>query len=359
MTSSERPRQTPRPAGPPATFANVASRRPPGSILVGIVALLIVVAIGVVGFHLIEGWTLPESAYMTIISITTVGFSEVHPLSTHGRLLASFVILFGVGTIFYTTTMLGRFIIEGEFRGTVKRRAMNKQIEQLKGHSIICGYGRTGRVVAEELKADGFSFCVIERDRSKEEMLADAGYPYVIGDATEEDVLAQAAIDRAHDVMGLLDSDADNLFLTLNVREMNPQARIITRAENETARRALQRAGAHKVIEPFKLFGNRVLQAAVRPTISEFFELVGDRGHLSLIMEEIQIGPGSLLLGKSLADARIRSEYGVIVIAFRKRDSDMVFNPKASEILGEGDRFAVIGEEQDLRRLVADCNPGS
>lgn len=332
---------------------------PQRGVIIGVFLLFAVILAGVIGFSVIEKWHFLDAFYMTIISITTVGFSEVNPLSSAGRVLTTIIILAGLGTIFYTTTMLGRVILEGEFRGTLKRRSMNRQIHQLSGHSILCGFGRTGRVVAKELHADGRPFCVVEIDREMEKFLDEAGYVHIMGDATDEHVLKEAGIDRAKSVMALLSSDADNLYLTINAKELNPAAKVVARAFDDVAERRLKRAGADNVVATFKLSGLRVLQAAVRPTVNEFIELVSDRAQLSLIMEEVTISKDSSLVGNSLEDAQVRTNYGVIIIAIKKPDGEMVFNPQASVVLGEGDIVIAMGEEGALHRLGADCSPGT
>ncbi len=305
----------------------------------------------------IEHWPFLDSLYMTLLTISTVGYGEVHPLSPTGRLFASAVIVLGLGSAFFTTTMLGQLILEAEFRGNVVRRSMRRRIDGLQNHIVVCGYGRTGSVVAALLTQERHAFCVIESQRDKEDELNESGHPYIIGDATEADVLRQAGVPRAQSVMALLPSDADNLYLTMAAKEANPKVLVVARAYDPAAEMRLKRAGADHVVATHKIAAHRVFQAAVRPTIEEFVDLVTDRQQLSLIVEETKLRSGSDLVGRSIKDAGIRTHYGVIIVTVKKGSGEMVFNPDASVVLAEGDTIVAIGEKTNLDRLAIDCQP--
>jgi voltage-gated potassium channel len=326
------------------------------SVFVGALLIVACVAIGTIGFSLIESWPLLDSFYMTIITITTVGYGEVEPLSRMGRLFTSFIILCGLGAVFFTTTMLGRFILETEFKASMERRQMKRRIENLRDHIIVCGFGRTGRMVAEGLEDDGFPFCVVDNAMVLEHDLEESGYPYMVGDATEESLLEEAGIRKAVTVMALLSSDADNLYLTFTAKELNPKIKVVARALDEKAEQRLKRGGADSVVATFKIAGHRVLQAAVRPTVSEFIDLVSDRQQLSLFLEEMRVCPNSGLIDKSLEKVGIRNRYGVIIVTIKKASGEMLFNPSASEVLSEGDILIAIGEKDGLKRLAEGCN---
>lgn len=328
---------------------------PKGGVIVGVALHLVTIMIGVFGFAILEGWSLFDSFYMTIISITTVGYGEIHALSQQGRLFTSFIILVGLGSVFFTTTMLGRLILESEFRGTIQRRSMKHRIEGLRGHNIVCGFGRTGRTVAEGLHADGFSFVVIESDKDREDELSSSGYLYLIGDATDEATLKDAGIARARSVMALLSSDADNVYLTIEAKELNPDVKVIARALDEKALTPLKLGGADTVVPTYRIAGHRVLQAAVRPTVTEFFDLASDREQLSLALEEVRIEDGSPLIGRTLESAAIRNRYGVIIVAVKQTSGKMAFNPEAGFVLARGDIVIAIGEDEALRRFGIDC----
>ncbi|UCG52161.1 MAG: potassium channel protein [Candidatus Latescibacterota bacterium] len=335
------------------------SRATRGGIATGLGWVFGCILISTVGFKLIEGWSFLDAFYMTIITISTVGYSEVNSLSPDGRLFASFVILTGLGAAFYTTTMLGRMILEGEFRGTVGRRKMRRKIDDLRGHSIVCGFGRTGGLVAELLDEDGYAFCVIENNRDKEEDLRDSGYLYLMGDATEADELREAGVERAHAVMALLPSDADNLYLTMTAKELNPNVLVVARAFDYAAEMRLKRGGADNVVSMHKIAAHRVIQGALRPAVEEFVDLVTDRQQLSLFVEEVKLFEGSGLNGLAIKDAGVRTRYGVIIVTIKKATGEMIFNPDAGEILMEGDTIVAIGEKTNLNRLLGDCQPAS
>jgi voltage-gated potassium channel len=219
----------------------------------------------------------------------------------------------------------------------------------------VCGFGRVGRIVAEELHTDGHPFVVVENDSSCQEHLEEAGYYHIMGDATDEPVLEQAGIHKARSVLALLSSDADNLYITMMAKEMNPKIQVVSRALDEMAERRIRRGGADNVVATYKIAAMRVLQAAVHPTVSEFVDLVSDRETLSLAMEEITIHSGSFLIGRSLQDAAVRANYGVIIVAIKKPSGEMIFNPVASVILAEEDILIAIGEDDGLKKLVKEC----
>jgi voltage-gated potassium channel len=328
-------------------------------VLRGVFILAAVVFAGVIGFMIIERWSFWDSLYMTVISISTVGYGEVHPLSSNGRLFASVIILAGIGSVFFATTMLGRFILEGEIRGTLTRRSMKRKTEKLKGHTVICGWGRTGKMVAEALHEEGFPFAVVERDGDAETVLQAAGYLYVIGDATEESVLRQAGAEQARTVLALLSSDADNLYLTIAAKEVNPDVKLVARALDEVAETRLRRGGADSVVSLYKIAGQRMLQAAVRPTAGEFVDLVSGRQRLSLVLEEVQIDASSGLVGRRLDEADLRNKYRVMIVAVKRASGDMIFDPDPSAVLLERDVLVAIGEKDGLKRLGSDCRHDS
>ncbi len=323
-------------------------------IAIGLTLLATIIVISTVGFSMIEDWSFLDSFYMTIITISTVGYREVSPLSADGRIFASFVIIMGLGTAFFTTTMLGRVILEGEFRGTVQRRSMRHKIDGLQNHCIVCGFGRTGRIVAELLNEDGYRFCVIENDKAAEDELKELGYLYLVGDATEAEVLRDAGCERAHAVLALLPSDADNLYLTMTSREVNSDVMIVARAFDAAAEMRLKRGGADKVVSTHKIAAHRVLQAAVHPTVEEFVDLVTDRQQLSLFVEEVKLSASSELAGLSIKDSGVRTRYGVIIVTVKKASGEVIFNPDASVVLVEGDTIVAIGEKNNLNQLLID-----
>lgn len=317
----------------------------------GLILLLVWLFVGTLGFHLIEGWGYVDSFYMTVITISTVGYGEVHPLSSMGRLFASSIIIVTLGTVFYVFTMLGQFVVEGGLMGVLTKRRVYGKMKKLKDHFIVCGYGRIGRTVVEGLMKRKVPFVIIDSDAELEEEFRRLGLLYIIGDATDENVLIEAGIERAGTIISLLKTDADNLYVTLSAKGLNPNIFVISRALDGKAEVKMLKAGADKVISPYKLAGLRILQAALKPTVLEFLELVTTREYLPLALEEIKVTASSPLAGLTLGEADVRKRYGAIVIAIKRKDEKMVFNPGPETRIEIGDTLLIIGKEEDLKLL--------
>ncbi len=331
------------------------AKSPQAGLVRGIILLLLLITLGTAGFAIIEKWKIYDAFYMTIITVSTVGYGEVHPLHPAGRLFASILILMWLGTAFYTTTRLGQWVLEGKLQDIMERRKLMKEIKEMSGHTVLCGFGRIGSIVADGLERAKVSFCVVESNRELEEALQASGYHYFIGDATEESVLGEVGIARAKILLALLPSDADNLYLTIAAKEMNPHITVIARALDDKAEVRLKRGGADKVVSPYKTAGLRVLNAAVKPTIVEFLDFVTYREHLSLGCEEVPVAEKSTLNGLSIGEAGIRNNFGVIIVAIKKPSGEMIFNPDASERIQAKDILVTIGKEPDLEKLVTAC----
>jgi voltage-gated potassium channel len=304
--------------------------------------------VGTAGFVAIERWPLLDAFYMTITTISTVGYGEIHPLSNGGRVFASLLIVGAIGTAIYTFTRLGQVVLEGELLGGIGRRRMRRQLRELKGHYVLCGFGRFAKPVAEELAHKKLPFCVIERDPGAELHLRDAGYPYLIEDATTDEALQDAGVERARAVMALLPSDADNLYVIVTARSLSPGLRVIARASDERGESKLRRGGADVVVSPYNLAGNRIVQAATSPTVLQFVEHVADRHYLEMNLGEALVSDRSKL-GGTIGSARLRSDHGVIVVAV-KRGETMLFTPGPSEELRPGDVLVIMGREEDLKK---------
>lgn len=327
----------------------------PAGLVIGVLLLLFWLVAGTLGFRLIEGWSLRDAAYMTIITLSTVGYEEVQPLSPAGRLFASFLIVAGLGTAVYTFTRLGQLVLEGELLGILGRRRMRAVLQNLHDHFIVCGYGRIGKPVAEGLARAGKPFCVVDRSAEVAQELMERNYPHVLGDPTAEEVLREAGMERARTLLALFPSDADNLYVTIAARTLNPRITVIARAADERAEMVLTRSGAARVISPNRIASARVLHAALRPAVVDFMEIVTHRAHLPLSLEEVPIREGAPLAGKTLAQAEVRRRCGVIVVAIKRRSGEMLFNPAAEEVLRAGDVLVAMGQEEDLQRLAAVC----
>ncbi|MDX1389623.1 MAG: potassium channel protein, partial [Acidobacteriota bacterium] len=310
--------------------------------------------VGTIGFCVLEGWSVTDALYMTVITVSTVGFKEVHPLSPAGKLFAIVVIIGGLGTAGYTFTMIVQLMLEGELLDILGRRRMKSSLDKLDRHLIVCGYGRIGKPVVQGLERDGQSFVVIDKDTSEDEFRR-RGHPYIIGDATDEEILRLAHVEKASVLLALLPSDPDNLFLAITAKSINPRIRVISRAQDEKAETKLKRGGADSTVSPYGIAAHRVLHAAVRPAIVEFLEIVTRDGPLQLNMEEVVVAEGSSLSGRSLAESGLRKSFGVIVVGIKKPSGEMVFNPEASEMITSGDILIAMGGEGDLERLEAAC----
>lgn len=301
--------------------------------------------LGTVGFIALEDWTLSDAFYMTVITISTVGFGEVHPLSEAGRIFVSFLIIGGLGTAIYTFTRLGQVLLEGELLGGLGRRRMRKELSGLKEHYILCGFGRAAKPVAEGLAHKNLPFCVIESDPANEPLLQDLEYLYLIDDATSDEALEDAGVRNARAVITLLPSDADNLYVT---KALSPNVRVIARALDERGEVKLRRGGANEVISPYNLASHRILQAATSPTVLQFMKHVSDRHYMEMSLVEAEVGEGSKLKGLSIADAQLRSDFGVIVVALRRDGEHMMFNPGPHEQLLAGDMLVLMGQDEKL-----------
>ncbi|TAL15643.1 potassium channel protein [bacterium] len=326
------------------------SSKPQNALIYMLCALIALVVIGATGFRLIEGWSFVDSFYMTIITLSTVGFGEPKPMSPSGRVFVIFYILLGITVGTYWLRTFSRMIIEGEIQKALGRRRTMSKIKKLSDHYIICGLGRIGRLIADEFEKRPMPFVAIERDEGAVRKLP-PDFPVILGDATEDLILREAGIERAKGLITVLQTDAENLFITLSAREMNPKLFIIARYEEERSRLKLQRAGADKVISPYIIGGTRMAMAALRPAVIDFIELATQSESLGLQMEEILVPMLSNLAGKSLVDSKIRSDLDIIIVAVKRRSGHMEFNPSAKTIIEEGDRLVAIGDRSQLNIL--------
>lgn len=311
----------------------------------------LIICCGIFGYMFIEGWHLIDAIYMVAITLTTVGFGEVHPLSTYGKIFTVFVLLGGVGAVGYILGSLAEMMIEGHIGRALGRRKLEKRIESLKNHYIICGFGRMGGFVCDELSREGIPFVVIEKDPEKGERLEEKGYLYIRADATSEEVMIKAGIKRAKGIATLLSSDADNLFITLSARDLNPSIYILSRAEEEGSEKKLLRAGADKVFYPHRIGASRIAQAIIRPSVLDFIEITTADEKEMVRMEELVVGKGSPIAGKSIKDSGIRRDFGVMVVGIRRKDGTMIIDPPPDEEIKEGDILITIGKVKNMKQL--------
>jgi voltage-gated potassium channel len=320
-----------------------------------VILILVPIALivgGTAGYYFLEEpYTLFEALYMTVTTLTTVGYGELHPLSPHGRAFTIILLLVGVLTFFYTVTELVRVVISGEVQQLFGRRRMARSLAELKQHMIICGYGRMGRHVCSEFSRAGLPFVVIDR---RAELLRDFDMPHGIaleGDATSDEVLKRAGVERARALVTVAASDADNLFITLSARLLNDKLFIVARAEGELAEQKLRRAGASRVVTPYAIGGAKVAMAVLRPAVVDFIELATRTEHLDLQIEETRIHEGSKLAGITLHASQLRQELGVIVVAIKKANGHLVANPPGDAVMEAGDTLIALGARQNLDRV--------
>lgn len=310
------------------------------------VLLVLVILMGVLGFHLIEGWPVLDCLYMTVITIFTVGFKEVRELSPTGQVFTIFIILAGAGTALYAFTRLAEAVYEGGVREFLRRRKMERTLDNLKDHYIVCGYGRMGRTVSERLEEEKLPFVVIENDPDKLKKLnEERKFLYIQGDATQEEVLLEAGIKRAKALAALLPDDADNLYLVLTVRLICPSIFVLSKALDEEGEKKILQIGANKVVSPYKLSGLKIAQGLIRPTLVDFLEMIIRRKELTLAMEEFVVPKGSRITNKNLLEADIRKTANIIVVAVKKPGQDIVFNPTPNVVLETGDTLLVLGDQ--------------
>jgi len=327
-----------------------SSRR---NLVVSICLCVVILLCGMVGYALIEGWDLLDALYMTIITVATIGYGEIRPLSPAGRVFTIFLILFGVGNVAYLISQLTRTMVEGSLRRVMGRRKLERQIKAIKDHYIICGYGRIGRVIAQEVKAKKLPLVVIEHKQEIIDQIEQDGHLYITGEATDDANLIQAGIERARGLVAVVSSDADNVYIVLTARAMNENLYIVARASEEKSVSKLERAGADKVVSPYNIGARNMAQTLLRPTVSDFIETtVHGRGDLNLAMEEILVTPQAKLKDITLKDSNIRQDLGLIVIAIKKADGDMIFNPWAHERFEIGDTLIAVGESENMNRLI-------
>ena len=311
--------------------------------------LVAIIVIGVVGYMVIEGWSFLDAIYMTITTITTVGFREVHPLSDAGRIFSILIIIGGVGGALYVLTNIMGYILEGQFGITMGRRHMKNRIAKLKNHFILCGYGRVGQAIAQAFSEEEVPFVIIANNEQHIARADKEGYLCIFGDATSDELLKEAGIERAHGLVAAVGSDTDNTFITLSARELCPDLFIEARSSGPEFEKKLRRAGADRIISPHAIGGRRMAMLALRPAVVDFIDTVTYRSGRELQLENVVVASGSSLIGQTMEQAR--SKNGITVLAIRKKSGKLLANPPGEEIIEEGNRLIVIGTKKRLAAL--------
>ncbi len=325
--------------------------------MVGILIAIAILLVGTIGYMLLEGWNCFDALYMTVITLTTVGYGETHELGRTGKAFTLILILVGAGVVFYIIGMITEFVVEGQIRQVLGRHKLGKQIEKLKSHYIICGYGRVGETVCDIFSSKSLKMVVIDKDPDRIKQLRKNGLLYVEGQATDEDSLIEAGVGRAMTLVAALGSDVDNLYVTLSARGLNPGLFIIARSGCVGSGRKLLRAGADKVVSPYRIGARRMARMILHPTTTDFLELLRNEKITKFQLEEIPVGGSSSLIGISLENLGIRQKLNLNIVAIKKAEGDILFNPSSKDIIEAGDTLIAIGADNNLSKLEGLLNP--
>jgi voltage-gated potassium channel len=315
-----------------------------------IIAVVVAISLGTVAFHLIEGWSLLDSLYVTVQTVTTVGFGDVTPKNTHGRIFAIFFMLFGVGVVLYALTSTVQSIVQSELVAAFGQRRRSRKMSKLRNHFIICGAGRVGSHLIRDLLQTRELFIVIERDPQKVAELTDQGVAVLVRDATLEESLREAGVEHARGLAACLPNDADNVYVVLTARDLNAKLHIVARAAEEQAEVKLVRAGANRVVAPTIIGGHRMATALIKPAVADFIDSI-TASQLELAFEQVEIDPTSALAGSKLRDTNIRSELDIVIVSIRRGDGQMLFNPSGETTIESGDMLIAIGHPESLIKL--------
>ncbi|MBI5085978.1 MAG: potassium channel protein [Acidobacteria bacterium] len=311
------------------------------------------VTIGTAGFALVAGYPWLDAFYMAVMTMTTVGYGEIHPLSQTARAFNSFYMLLSVSTLLLALGTMTQTIIEFQFDNLLEKRRARKMIDKLERHYIICGFGRVGRGAAAELHQAGVPLVVVDRSEERVDWAIRNGYLACLGDSTRDETLRDARIAHAAGLIAALSTDADNLFAVISAKTLNPNIRVAARAAEEEAERKMRQVGADSVFAPYSMTGTRLAQSLLKPHVHRFLDFATTGIGIDVRIEQLEVSEGSDIAGRSLADLRVRSEMKVIVLAIRRSDGDMLFNPPADAVIERRDYLIVMGEPEPLRRLEA------
>lgn len=315
-------------------------------------ALIAVVVLGTVGYVVVEGWRVFDALYMTVITVGTVGYSEVGELSDPGRAFTMGLIILGFGVLLFALGTFIDFVVEGHLKGILEGRRMMTKIESLNGHHIVAGIGRVGSVVARALAEEGVPFLVVESDPESGERARSEGWLVLDADATDEETLLAAGITRAKGLVTALDSDADNLFVTFSARSLNPDLFIVARSSHETSEAKLLRAGADRVLTPNVIGGRRMAAMLMQPVVSDFLDLVFHGDGVEFRLQEVQLRPESSFVGMTIKDAQVRESTGAYILAIQQHGGAVNTNPSPDTALEARDRLVVLGTTAQIDALM-------
>jgi voltage-gated potassium channel len=312
---------------------------------------MLIIMFGAAGYMTIEDWGLLDALYMTVTTLTTVGYDEVHEMSALGRMFTIFFIVVSVVYFLYIAGAVVQFMVEGQIRNILGRRNLDKKIDRMNNHYIVCGYGRIGKILCRMLARKPVDLVVIEKNIELVPVMDSDKMVYVSGDAGDETTLLKAGIKRAKGLIAVLATDTDNVFLVLTARQLNPDIYIMARASQDGAKSKLLAAGANRVESPYDMGAASMAQRIIRPTVTNFLALAFAHKRKDIQMEEIPVDPSSSLVNVMLKDSGIRQRFNLIIIAIKKQDESMLFNPSFEAVVEAGDTVIAVGQEENLQKL--------
>ena len=321
-------------------------------ILVAVAAVVVAIGFGAAGFYLIEGWSILDSLYVSAQTVTTVGYGDLTPATRNGRIFSTFFMLAGVGVVLYALTTTVHAIVQSELVAAFGQRRISRRMNKLRDHFIICGAGRVGSHLVRGLLGSAETFIVIERDPQKVAELTDLGVIVLVRDATLEETLLEAGVEHARGLAACLPNDADNVYVVLTARDLNPTMHIVARAAEEQAEPKLIRAGANRVVAPTIIGGHRMAMALTKPAVDDFLGSI-TANKLELAFEQLEVDAASTLAGQKLSETNIRSELDIVVVSIRRGDGQILFNPSGEAMIKSGDILIAIGHAESLMRLAA------
>ncbi len=327
------------------------------NLILSFLLTLLIIFIGTTGYIIIEDWNILDALYMTVITLTTVGYGEVHDVSKMGRIFTIFLVFFGFGFIIYVAGAVVQFMVEGRIRAILGRKILDRKISRLKNHYIVCGYGRIGRVLYKRLIIEPIDLVVVESNEDLVPVMEEDNVLYVFGDAADDTNLLKAGIKRAKGLVAVLATDADNVFLVLTARQISPDLNIIARAGREKSKAKLLAAGANTVESPYDKGAISMAQRIIRPTVTSFLDFAFAHKRKDIQMEEIPVSASSNLVNIMLKDSGIRQNYNLILIAIKKPDGSMLFNPSFETTIQPDDTVIAVGENENLNKLEKILNP--
>jgi voltage-gated potassium channel len=327
-------------------------RRNRARLRLGVLAVVSAIVLGTVVFHLLEGWSILDSLYVTAQTVTTVGFGDLAPRTLRGRLFATFFMMVGVGIVLYSLTSAVQSIVQSELVATFGQRRLSRKMSKLRNHFIICGAGRVGSHLIRSLQGTDDTFIVLENDTQKVGRLVDSGIAVLVRDATLEESLHDAGVEHARGLAACLPDDADNVYVVLTARHLNPAIHIVARAAEEQAEAKLIRAGANRVVAPTLIGGHRMAMALTKPAVGDFLDSI-TANQLDLGFEQLEVEPTSSFVGRKLRETTIRSQLNIVIVSIRRSTGELIFNPNGDAMIQAGDMLIAIGNAESLSTLTA------